>query len=177
MYLQLAENGNTSPYISVPTSQGLVQVREDYFDNLPPAQWNAVMDQLAPFQPSGGLSELSDKETRRRRKEARTQKKEARAAKKTAKAEREASGEAAAGRAAIFGKVGDTLKGVAGAAGKLLPGLIPGLPGGEIAPGAEAAPAPETESRGGLPKWVVPVGIGVAGLGLVYFLTRPKKNK
>jgi len=171
MYLQLAENGTTSPYISVPTSQGLVQVREDYFDNLPPAQWNAVMDQLAPFQPSGGLSELSDKETRRRRKEARTQKKEARAAKKTAKAEQEASGEAGARRAAIFGKVGDTLKNVAGA----LPGLIPGLPGGGAAPADTAVIPAETESRGGLPKWVVPVGIGVAGIGLVYFLTRKKK--
>jgi len=141
---------------------------------LPPAQWEAVMNQLAPFQPSGGLSELSDKETRRRRKEARTQKKEARAAKKTAKAEREASGEAAAQRAAIFGKVGDTLKGVAGAASKLLPGMIPGLPGGETTI-PDATIPPETETRGGLPKWVVPVSIGVAGIGLVYFLTRKKK--
>ena len=173
MYLQLAENNtDTSPYISVPTSQGLVKVREDYFDTLPPAQWNAVMDKLAPFQPSGGLSELSDKETRARRKEARTLKKEARAAKAGAKAERVASGEAAADRAAIFGKVGDTLKGVAGS---ILPGLIPGLPGGGTG-GAEAAPPPADEPKK-LPGWVIPVGVGVAGLAVVYFLTRPKKNK
>ena len=85
MVLELADNG-TDPYISVPTSQGLIKVREDYFDGLSPAQWEATMNRLAPFQPSGGLSELSDKETRRRRKEARTQKKEAKAAKKAAKA-------------------------------------------------------------------------------------------
>ena len=176
MYLQLAENGNTSPYISVPTSQGLVQVREDYFDNLPPAQWNAVMDQLAPFQPSGGLSELSDKETRRRRKEARTQKKEARAAKKQAKAEDIESGARGERRERILGKATETWGKVAQSVAGALPGLIPGLPGGTL-PGAEteAAPAPETESRGGLPKWVIPVGIGVAGIGLVYFLTRKKK--
>jgi len=168
MYLQLAETmETTSPYISVPTSQGLVQVREDYFDSLPPAQWNAVMDKLAPFQPSGGLSELSDKETRRRRREARTQKKEARAADV-------ASGARAERRAATFGKVTDALGKVAGAAANLLPGAIPGLPGGAAGvPDANVPPVPE--ERGGLPKWVIPVGIGVAGLGLVYFLTRKKK--
>jgi len=174
MYLQLAEN-NTDPYISIPTNQGLVKVREDYFDNLSPAEWEATMNRLAPFQPSGGLSELSDKETRRRRKEARTQKKEARAAKQQAKAADVASGARGTRRSEALGKVTDVLKNVAGAAGNLLPGLIPGA-GGAVAPGAvpDATLAPEPESRGGLPKWVIPVGIGVAGLGLVYFLTRKK---
>lgn len=176
MYLQLAENGTTSPYISVPTSQGLVQVREDYFDALPPVQWEQVMNQLAPFQPSGGLAELSDKETRRRRKEARTQKKEARAAKKQAKAEDIESGARGERRERILGKATETWGKVASTVAGALPGLIPGLPGGTL-PGAEGTPemAPETETRGGLPKWVLPVGIGVAGIGLVYFLTRKKK--
>jgi len=165
MYLQLAEQMDISPYISVPTSQGLVQVREDYFDTLPPAQWEQVMNQLAPFQPSAGLSELSDRETRRRRKEARTLKKEARAADV-------ASGARAERRAATFGKVTDALGKVAGAAANLLPGAIPGLPGGGV---PDATVTPEPVERGGLPKWVIPVGIGVAGLGLVYFLTRKKK--
>jgi len=53
-----------------------------------------------------------------------------------------------------------------------LPGAIPGLPGGGV---PDATVAPEPVERGGLPKWVIPVGIGVAGLGLVYFLTRKKK--
>ena len=157
MYLQLSEQMDISPYISVPTSQGLVQVREDYFDTLPPAQWEQVMNQLAPFQPSAGLSELSDRETRRRRKEAR--------------AADVASGARAERRAATFGKVTDALGKVAGAAANLLPGAIPGLPGSV----PDSTVAPEPVERGGLPKWVIPVGIGVAGLGLVYFLTRKKK--
>jgi len=165
MYLQLAEN-NTEPYISVPTNQGLVKVREDYFDSLPPAQWEATMDRLAPFQPAMGLSELSDKETRRRRREARTLKKEAKAADV-------ASGARGERRAAALGKVTDALGKVAGAAGQLLPGLIPGAGGAPTGTPDANIPA-DTESRGGLPKWVIPVGIGVAGLGLVYFLTRKK---
>ena len=40
MYLELAENGSdVSPYISVPTENGLIQVREDQFDSLPADQW------------------------------------------------------------------------------------------------------------------------------------------
>jgi len=170
MYLQLADNG-TDPYISVPTSQGLVKVREDYFDTLPKDQWNAVMDRLAPFQPSGGLSELSDKETRERRKEARTLKKEARAQKKQAKAEDIESGARGERREAMFGKVSDTFGKIGSAIGGALPGLIPGLPGGA---GGESAPPPPPASSG-MPKWILPVGIGIAGIGLVYILTRKKK--
>jgi hypothetical protein len=165
MYLQLAEN-NTEPYISVPTNQGLVKVREDYFDSLPPAQWEATMDRLAPFQPSMGLSELSDKETRRRRREARTLKKEAKAADV-------ASGARGERRSAALGKVTDALGKVAGAAGQLLPGIIPGAGGAPTGTPDANVPA-DTEQKGGMPKWVIPVGIGVAGLGLVYFLTRKK---
>lgn len=163
MYLQLAESGN-DPYISVPTSQGLIKVREDYFDDLSPAEWEKTMDRLAPFQPSSGLSELSDKETRRRRKEARTQKKEAKSAKKAAKAEDIKSGARSERRKAIFGKVTDTIGGVVG---KFLPG------GDQSSVGPEVAPEVQQESSG-LPKWVIPVGIGVAGIGLVYFLTKKK---
>jgi len=171
MILQLADNV-TEPYISVPTSQGLVKVREDYFDSLPPAQWEATMNALAPYQPSGGLSELSDKETRRRRKEARTQKKEAKAAKKQAKAEDIQSGARGERRAAMFGKASETFGKIGSAIGGALPGLIPGLPsaGGDTT----AVPPDMPEEKSGMPKWVLPVGIGIAGLGLVYFLTRKK---
>ena len=170
MILQLADNG-TEPYISVPTSQGLIKVREDYFDSLPPAQWEATMNALAPYQPSGGLSELSDKETRRRRTEARTQKKEAKAAKKQAKAEDIQSGARGERRERILGKATETWGKVAQSVAGALPGLIPGLPGGgDTTP----APADMPEEKSGMPKWVLPVGIGIAGLGLVYFLTRKK---
>jgi hypothetical protein len=168
MQLQLADNG-TDPYISVPTSQGLVKVREDYFDSLPSAQWEATMKKLAPFQPSGGLSELSDKETRQRRKEARTKKKEARADKQASKAEDIESGARGERRSAMFGKASDAFGKIGSA---LLPGLIPGLPGGEGAdPSAPMTPAQPS----GMPKWILPVGIGIAGIGLIYILTRKKK--
>lgn len=171
MQLQLADNG-TDPYISVPTSQGLVKVREDYFDSLPSAQWEATMQKLAPFQPSGGLSELSDKETRKRRKEARTQKKEARADKQAAKAEDVESGARGERRSAMFGKASDAFGKIGSAIGGALPGLIPGLPGGPGAdPSAPIAPAQPS----GMPKWILPVGIGIAGIGLIYILTRKKK--
>ena len=171
MTLQLAEDGN-DPYISVPTSQGLIKVREDYFDDLSPAQWESTMNRLAPFQPSGGLSELSDKETRRRRKEARTQKKEAKAAKKQAKAEDIQSGARGERRERILGKATETWGKVAQSVAGALPGLIPGLPSaGATTPES----LPEEESKSGMPKWIIPVGIGIAGIGLVYFLTRKKK--
>ena len=159
MYLQLADNG-TDPYISVPTSQGLVKVREDYFDSLPSAEWEATMKKL---------SELSDKETRQRRKEARTQKKEARANKQAAKAEDIESGARGERRSAMFGKASDAFGKIGSA---LLPGLIPGLPGGD---GADPS-APMTPTQpSGMPKWILPVGIGIAGIGLIYILTRKKK--
>jgi len=170
MVLELADNG-TDPYISVPTSQGLIKVREDYFDGLSPAQWEATMNRLAPFQPSGGLSELSDKETRRRRKEARTQKKEAKAAKKAAKAADIESGARGERRERILGKATETWGKVASSVAGALPGLIPGMPG--AAPSTEVLPE-ETPESSGMPKWIIPVGIGIAGIGLVYFLTRKK---
>lgn len=169
MILQLADNG-TEPYISVPTSQGLVKVREDYFDGLAPAQWDATMNALAPYQPSGGLSELSDKETRRRRKEARTQKKEARAAKKAAKAADIQSGARQERRQELIGKATGAIGKIGSVVGNVLPGLIPGLPSGDTT----TIPADEPQQQSGMPKWVIPVGIGIAGIGLVYFLTRKK---
>jgi hypothetical protein len=48
--------------------------------------------------------------------------------------------------------------------------LIPGLPAADTT--TTPADVPQTES--GMPKWVIPVGIGIAGIGLVYFLTRKK---
>ena len=84
MTLQLADGPGattrTQPYIFVPAhlspnGKG-TYVREDYFDNLAPADWSAVMDQLGPY--NSGMSGLFDnwKANRQRRKDARNEKRE-----------------------------------------------------------------------------------------------------
>jgi hypothetical protein len=92
MYLQLADNGQDqwmdslaeeSPqdlYIFVPHDESGETgewIREDHFDHLSPIEWNAVMDQLEPYQPSAQLSGIFSnfKEKRAARKEGRAQKK------------------------------------------------------------------------------------------------------
>lgn len=99
MYLQLADNrkswydysqslAETNPeelYIYVPhdaSGETGVYVREDYFDNLPDAEWQATMEQLAPYQDVGmsgifsGIRERisARKERRAERQETRQQK-------------------------------------------------------------------------------------------------------
>jgi hypothetical protein len=71
----------------------------------------------------------------------------------------------------MFGKASDAFGKIGSA---LLPGLIPGLPGGEGAdPLAPMTPPPPPPTE--IPKWILPVGIGIAGIGLIYILTRKKK--
>jgi hypothetical protein len=119
MYLQLSENGNSTPppitatdnpFIFVPdftgNSKGIF-VREDYFDDLDDKDWNVLMQQLSPYQPeiNAGMSEdyfLSSraerKARREKKRELKMQKKEAKNAIKFAKSESIKSGN----RADIF---------------------------------------------------------------------------
>lgn len=177
MYLELAENSDqVSPYIQVPTENGLIQVREDQFDSLPADQWSALMNKLAPFQTSAGLSEsyqLGDKATRERRKEARTLKKEAKTKEKESKTARkelkqQSRAEARANRKPI------DIKGILDTAGKVIGNITgSGDTGGEMIDtgGGDTGGG---DTGGGLPKWVIPAGIGVAVLIGGYLLLKKK---
>ena len=123
-YLQLAENylaaAPMDMYIFIPAGfRGAaedVYIREDILDDLPPNEYRAIMQELAPYQPQG-LS-AGDKASRKAaraekkagkggaaRRDAKLKRVEARQA---GKAERVAKG---GGAANIFGKVLDTAKG------------------------------------------------------------------
>jgi len=81
-YNSLAENPKEF-YVFVPDSpngETGAWIREDYFDNLPRPQWNAVMDALEPYQPemmsAGGVGKArrqAKKADRLERREARTE--------------------------------------------------------------------------------------------------------
>lgn len=101
MYLQLAENENApatrkkvveNPYIYLPPAVDRagnkvpgMYVREDYFDDLPQADWTKLMKQLKPYQPQGmSENELADRASRKAK---RAQRKADRQAKKKKKQE------------------------------------------------------------------------------------------
>lgn len=166
MYLQLADNSTTTdgPYIAVPTISGLKYVREDLFDDLDSSDWNSLMSKLAPYQPQGGLSELSDKATRERRKEARTQKKEAKTEKKQAKVDDIKSGDRAKRRK-------DSLDKVTGILGKIGSTLIGGTDNTDTSTDTSTDTAPASSNTS---KYLLYGGIGLAVLVGGYFLLRKK---
>jgi len=177
MYLELAEGSDqVSPYIQVPTENGLIQVREDQFDVLPADQWSALMNKLAPFQSNAGLSEsyqLGDKATRERRKEARTSKKEAKAKEKESKTERkELKQQSKADKRANRKPV--DFAGIIDSAGKVIGNITGkgGDAGGEMVDTGGDTGGGDT--GGGLPKWLLPAGIGLAVLVGGYFLLKKK---
>jgi len=175
MYLELAEGSDqVSPYIQVPTENGLIQVREDQFDSLPFNEWSMLMDKLAPFQSNAGLSEsyqLGDKATRERRKEARTSKKEAKSKEKESKTQRkEIKQQSKADKRANRKPV--DFAGIIDSAGKVI-GNITGK-GGDTGGVESVDTGGGGDTGGGLPKWVIPAGIGVAVLIGGYFLLKKK---
>ncbi len=107
-YLQLADNGShdysslaepvnvSEHYIFIPNDEsgmGGQYVREDYFDNLTGAEYEAVMDQLEPYQDVGVSGLFSGMRDRMRaRRDARKDKRAGRVARRdlkaTSKAER-----------------------------------------------------------------------------------------
>jgi hypothetical protein len=178
MYLELAENGDSqvSPYISVPTENGLIQVREDQFDSLPRNEWNALMNKLAPFQTGAGLSEdiqLGDKATRERRKEARTSKKEAKVKEKESKTERkELKQQSKADKRANRKPI--DIGGIIDSAGKVIGNITgKGDTGADMVDTGAGAGA-DAGTGAGMPKWIIPVGIGAVVLVGAYFLLKKK---
>lgn len=175
MYLELAEGSDqVSPYIQVPTENGLIQVREDQFDSLPADQWSALMNKLAPFQTNAGLSEsyqLGDKATRERRKEARTSKKEAKVKEKESKTERkELKQQSKADKRANRKPV--DFAGIIDSAGKVIGNITgKGDTGGDTGSEIDSPPPPPPNE---LPKWLLPAGIGLVVLVGGYFLLKKK---
>lgn len=176
-YLELAENyGGTNYYSSlaedpqdlyifVPndsTGESGMYVREDYFDNLSPLEWEQTMEALAPYQPeqlSGIFSGMRERIAERR--ERRTERKDARQEKRVARAG--------------TGLFGGKLKSFIG-------GLIPGQDPQQPAPSYQD---PTRDFQIGFTDvqptfwdknkmWIIPAG-AVVLVGGVYLLTKKKK--
>lgn len=80
-----------NPYIFIPDFEagtGGIHVREDKFDYMPEDQYKLFMAMLAPYQPPGGLDELSNKANRERRRDQRAKKREGKEERKNEKQKR-----------------------------------------------------------------------------------------
>ena len=161
-------------YVFVPTtpdgSEGMY-VREDYFDNLPPGEWERVMNELADYQPAhmnGIFSRIRENIAARR---------ERRDERKTARQDSQ-------------------MKRIEGRSGGLFGGKLKGFIGSLIPGGDQAGMNMPTSAPGGMmptrdpwnidfqagqqswfdqnKAWVIPAGIGAAAL-TVYLVTKKKK--
>jgi len=198
MYLQLADKGDQwldslaengdSPqdlYIFVPddpSGRSGKWVREDFFDNLSPLEWESVMDELEPFQPQAQLSGVFSnwKEKRAARKEDRsikkgekTRRKEERHASKMAgRSTRQQrrlmkggeSGEGGERGMEIFRGVTDTIGGIFGGGG------------GQQQRGFEGGFGFEPEKSWMAKNWPILVVGGVVVIGGIALATRKKKT-
>ena len=200
MYLELAENdylqesgGGYSPYIFIPQAMGGAggYIREDMLDDLPDAQWQAVMEELEPYQQGMGLFGFGKKAQERR-----TQRQTARQTRKQTKVEQGRGGilgGITGGIKNILGGVGGVVKESAGVVKNISPeaqagivgaiaptkgagGLIGGLTGGGAAPAAQP-PAPQP--RKGIDfKNPLVIGGGLLLIGgLVFLIARKKGGK
>lgn len=152
-------------YLTVPTSDGgTVKVREDYFDNLPEAQYVAIMDVLEPYN-TAQVSGLFSKWRKNK-----AQKKDERNARKIAKIDARAVGRVATAQAG--GGIGNALKGIAGS--------IFGKNESE-APEDSRGFSLDVNSEPTTKKWysnpAIMIPVGIAAIGGVYLLTRSKKKK
>lgn len=170
-YLELADNDpfhNLSApaeelYIFVPndeSGQDGIYVREDYFDDLPAAEWENVMMQLAPYQPeqlSGIFSGMKERIAERR--ERRTDRRETRATKR----------ETRAAQGGIFGGIGKSIAGIFGGGGQQA--LAPDTSTRDFSVGFTDTPPSFLDKN---KAWLIPVGI-VTVVGGIYLATKKKK--
>jgi len=171
-YQSLAQNTTTQDlYVFVPTDpsgQTGKWVREDYFDNLPPAQWEQVMEELADYQPdmmNGIFSNIRENIAARR--ERRGERKDARQDSKMERIEGRSGG--------LFGGklknlVSSFIPDMGGGAGMNVPtGLPPMTRDMSIEFGTEP-PSFFDKNKA----WLIPVG-AAALIGGVYLITKKKK--
>jgi len=157
MYLELAENKNdiSQFYISVPSANGPVSVREDLLDDLNDDDFEALQSYAEVTEGMSGKRSEERRKRREERRKAKIEKKEAKTAIKLAKAEKVKAG----GGGEWLGKVGDI-------AGKILG------PGAEDEAGAYPPEGATTETA--KPPYLL-YAAGAAALGLVIFMVMKKK--
>jgi len=199
----LSEGPNLKNYIFVPGQNGVGGTYQHItrFSDLPMAQFNQVLDALAPFQPAmnegefalaedgsewwiPGMSASDWKEEKRAQKiadkAAKTAKKNAAANLKNAKA----AGVEAGTYESPISKIGSSaVQGAQKLAGSLLGSMVPNF-SGSVSAGLTLPPPPEEPKPAGagimemiqnLPTWAKVAG--VAGLGFVVYKVATKKKK
>lgn len=164
-YYHLAETQSVmSRYIFIPAGyRGAskdMYVREDFFDNMPEATYNAMMNELAPYQNTGLSSKASDRRQARKAKKA--EKKGAKADAKELKKEK---------RSARFGSVLDKVGGIVG-------GIIGGNKQVDITAGGGGLDVEVGDEPTIWDQYKVPIIIGGVALigGGIYLATRKKKR-
>ena len=161
-----------------------VLVREDAFDGMEEDQFFNYLSEVSPEMSMEEYDQLSAK--RKERKAAKFESKQAKKAAKTEKKQskadlRRAKGEAKIIKAQKKGKTSfkDVTSGIVDVVGSVS-GAVKGIKGGgDDGSDAAAMDVPETtggEKIMGMPKNAVLIGGGVLGLGLIYMLTKGKKN-
>jgi len=187
-YLQLAENGQVNRlapmtpsnskefYVFIPfdTSGATGRwVREDLLDDLDPRSYQSLMDYVEPFQPDGEKRGMLSGKGRDRREARREERKADKAEKRETKEENKT--ERKAKRSETFGKILDTVGGVA----KNIFGStdVTGGVNFETGERPEFSLKTQTDTR---PFYMKPAfiigGLVVVG-GVIYFATRKGKKK
>jgi len=177
-YLQLADNQYLAQkpndlYIFIPQgfrgAENDSYVREDIFDNLAPTDYAQLMYELNPYQ-NKGMSELSDRASR---KEAREEKKKTKGggARREARAARQKTRQdAKTERAKSGGGAGGILDKIGGIAGKII------NKGGSVeVDGSVLEYDPAEESFFSKYKTPLLIGGGLVAVGAIYMLTKKKK--
>jgi len=161
-------------YVFVPSNYDGTEgqfVREDYFDNLSPQEWEMVMAELADYQPqqmNGIFSNIRENIAARR--ERRDERKEA---KQQASIERIESRSEGLFGGKLRNFVGSLIPGAPAAAQTPIQQPIRGMMPNSRAFDLDFSTQPPSffeQNKG----WLIPVGLGAAGLG-IYFLTKKKK--
>lgn len=156
----LLHDGNELPYISVPVNGQLIQVREDYFDDLPNDQYEQVLEAIRPY--NEGMSGLFSGFIERQK-----EKRQARQDYKLAKtqAKQDARTDRSANRASILGGVLGTVKNIISSGDAGSASSSTNLPSPGIVIPDDGAPIQQPFFKTTTGKVVI--GAGVVGLGLL----------
>ena len=177
-YLQLADNNYLAQkpndlYIFVPQgfrgAESDSYVREDVFDNLAPTDYAQLMYELNPYQ-NKGMSELSDRASRKAAREEKKKTKGGGARREARAARQKTRQDAKTERAKSGGGAGGILDKIGGIAGKII------NKGGSVeVDGSVLEYDPAEESFFSKYKTPLLIGGGLVAVGAIYMLTKKKK--